>query len=127
MRWILWIDDQPSRANQVTFPPDVMVIFAHGFEQVKYYLSLSITWELILLDHDMPLMNGWDVCVHCLIQKSYPVVIVSCNIPASDRMLTLLNEYEVPCTYCPITDPTSLRDLVYHLLANPGAIKVRKD
>lgn len=104
MRYVLWIDDEPGRRALVTFPEDVIVIFAHGFEQIKYYLNSGIKFEFIILDHDMPLMNGMDVCRQFLIEKNYRVLTCTNNDPARRNMAALLTEYEVTVVLGNITN-----------------------
>ena len=64
MRFVLWIDDAPSRFSVLDgkLPADVCVVFAHGFDQINYYLRYSgINFSLVILDHDMPAMSGTEV------------------------------------------------------------------
>lgn len=122
---ILMIDDEPRRwllirrvleANDVDIS-NVNVYSAHGFEQVQYYLQDSrIDFDLILLDHDMPLMNGYDVAHQFLIQRDIDVIIISNNEPASNRMLGLLGDYDVWAERLCIVNPEPIAALIFQRL-----------
>lgn len=117
---ILMIDDEPSRWKLIEGNNSSRTITpysAHGFEQIQFYLSRTdIKFDLILLDHDMPLMNGVDVCLNFLIDRSIPVIIISNNQPAAEKMMALLNEYEVPVYYRPITNPSKIANLIRNMM-----------
>lgn len=106
---ILMIDDEVSRANILRnsglINCDITV--ALGFDQIRYYINGGHHYfDVILLDHDMrDQINGYDVCETLLIGKSIPVVVISTNEPASQRMISLLDEYGVSAVYAPITRP----------------------
>lgn len=110
---ILMIDDQPSRTNLLwknsLLHRDIVV--AHGIDQVNFYLD-NFEFNLILLDHDMPLTSGPDICQQCLIHRNIPVIIISNNEPGSIKMMGLLDDYAVPVYYRPITDPRAIVDMI---------------
>ena len=119
---ILMIDDEPGRWLLVRRELELAGIdvrriglySAHGFEQVKYYLEDSnVEFDLVLLDHDMPLMNGYDVAHQFLIQRDIDVVVISNNEPASRRILALLEEYEVWCARACIANHELITELVF--------------
>ncbi len=108
---ILMIDDIPGRIgilrNSGLIGHDIYI--ALGFSQIDYYMQYNYDFDLVLLDHDMmDHMNGFEVCQQFLINKTIPVIIISTNEPASNRMLSLLEEYEVECFYRPIIRPLEI-------------------
>lgn len=112
---ILWIDDEPGRwsilqkalLSRTYFHKQIAVedvTFAHGYEQIKHYLNF-MEWDYILLDGDMPLMSGPDVVDIFLCERNIPVIIVSMNTDKAKQMAGLLEEYQVPVTIAPISNP----------------------
>jgi len=105
--FILWIDDEPIRASLIK-DINATVIFAHGYDQIKYYLEVSnikAEWDLIILDHDMPLLNGLDVIkdfYHIL--GNSPIILCSANAEARLRQQLVLSEYDIEnvidCSVC---------------------------
>jgi CheY-like chemotaxis protein len=96
---ILFIDDEPIRA--LTLIKDGHQVFiAHGQDQIE--IMLTQKYDLICLDHDMPLMNGMDVVTKIL--PNFPncrTVVHSTNAPAATGMVTALKELGVEATYIP--------------------------
>jgi len=110
MNKILWIDDEPKRFSKLSELEDIEVIFAHGREQIDYYLKASkINFDLIILDHDMPLMNGVDVCNEFLIEKNIQVILCSMNIYGAENQARILSQYDTdeyhyPYHQCCVSD-----------------------
>jgi len=97
---ILFIDDAPIRADKLA--QTNIVFIAHGFDQIKFYSKGK--FDLIMLDHDMPLMNGEEVVREfrdAFVAMNCPVIVHSSNIPASGKMIELLEEYGIDCGYIP--------------------------
>ena len=96
---ILFIDDEPIRALPL-INDGHEVFIAHGQEQIEVMLTQK--YDLICLDHDMPLMNGMDVVNNLF--PNFPnrrTVVHSTNAPASGRMVNALKELGVEATYIP--------------------------
>jgi len=95
MRLVLWIDDDPNRFSKLANEKDILVFFAHGFEQINHYLNKSgIKFDLIILDHDMPLMDGMSVCREFLWEKNIPLVLCSMNPSGRSNQLWFLTQYD---------------------------------
>ena len=103
MKRILFIDDEPIRAWPLA-QKGHHVRVAHGFEQVHFYLQQCPGYrpDVICLDHDMPMMNGYHVAQSFLIARSIPVMIHSTNEAGAKDIERLLQEYAVPCERAPI-------------------------
>lgn len=131
---ILWIDDEPIRYNKLSEAlkgKDIEVIFAHGAEQIQYYMDRrdvgDMDFNLVLLDHDMPLMNGQEVCKEFLAERGMDVVIVSTNVDGTKDMIAILTESAVRVQWVPITYPDLLASEIlrryHHIKAIAGARK----
>lgn len=100
MTRILWIDDQPIRyqplRNWATYN-DVEIIFAHGFDQINYYLrSSDISWDAVILDHDMPMMDGKAVIKEFFPEMlNIPVFLCSANDSGREYQKKMLEEFGV--------------------------------
>lgn len=120
MTRILWIDDEPSRykiiANHMAMD-SVDIYFAHGFDQIKHYLNNGFHWDVVLLDGDMPLMNGVDVARDFLCERSIPVIIVSMNPGKVAEICSILSEYETPYYVASITDSVKLCDTISSIIS----------
>ena len=108
MAKILFIDDEPIRAmGLIRRGHDVFL--ACGFEQINAYLGERFRpgdgFDLVCLDHDMPSYDGMQVTLEFLIERGYPVVVHSANETGARDMITLLEEYHVPCVRIGITVP----------------------
>jgi CheY-like chemotaxis protein len=120
MKEILWVDDQPSRA--IALLPNLgRLTFAHGFDQINYYLNYSpIKWDLILLDMDMPLMDGRDVSKAFLRECKLPVIIISLNPYSSEWVYGDLLDWGVEAYYIQVTEKQDgamlLNKKIIHLL-----------
>lgn len=91
---ILFIDDEPIRAwPLVEAGHDVRI--AHGFEQIDFYLRRCPGYkpDVICLDHDMPLMNGYAVAEAFLWNQAVPIVIHSMNDRGADDIARLLSTF----------------------------------
>ena len=129
---ILWIDDEPTRwavlrnaiINSIHCTTISMAIplsgetvrFAHGYDQIEHYLTCGIRWDCILLDGDMPLMSGPDVCEKFLIERNIPVIIVSMNPSKVDLMKFMLEEYAVKVYVAPITNPYKISQILFQII-----------
>ncbi len=108
MKYILWIDDEPLRSKVLGLntDQDVLIVFAHGYDEIYYALNLmGIKWDLVILDHDMPRMNGQSVVRTFLAERNIPVVLCSTNYDGRMAQAALLSEYAVSYFDIPITDP----------------------
>jgi CheY-like chemotaxis protein len=107
MKEILWIEDQPSRASALlpAVHNKARITFAHGFDQINYYLNFSpIKWDLILLDMDMGLMDGRDVTRCFLLDCKLPVIIISLNSYSANWAWGDLRDHYVESYYLPISE-----------------------
>lgn len=111
---ILWIDDEPIRHLRLKHLP-VTIIFAHGYDQIRYYLRHSnLKFSLVILDHDMPAMNGMQV-LHEFAEDlcGYRIILCSNNFSGRknqkdylDKLFTDHGEDPVVESYdCDITNP----------------------
>lgn len=118
---ILWIDDEPSRyriiAKQMVMD-SIDVCFAHGWDQINHYLNNGFRWDMVLLDGDMPLMNGVLVARDFLCERSIPVIIVSMNPGKVSEISAILTEYEVPFFVAPITNVEKLCETITFIISN---------
>jgi CheY-like chemotaxis protein len=121
---ILWIDDEPSRyeilmreINNWKNCPPIDIVFAHGFEQINHYLKYH-TWDVILLDADMPLMCGTEVAKEFLRERNIPVIVISTNPVKVQHILDTLNEYETPCVAASITTPSAIVNILRSINAS---------
>lgn len=108
---ILWIDDEPGRysiLSSVLKPKTTW--FAHGWSQINHYLNCGIKFDYILLDGDMPQMDGLDVCSYFLIDRMFPVIVISSNPAKAKMMFDLLYDHAVPVIILPITHPQMIID-----------------
>lgn len=113
---ILWIDDQPIRFFYIKDLKNVNVYFAHGYNQIKHYIDYSsIDWDLIILDHDMPLMDGIQVINEFLLDKNIQIILCSNNEEARKRQFNLLNKYCIPVVQCDVWN-NNFKDTVYKSL-----------
>ncbi len=106
---ILWIDDEPVRYRVLINNWDKEeelpeVVFAHGADQIEHALQHMQKFDLILLDHDMPLLSGPEVVKQYLVELSTPVIIVSMNRDGAAAMKAELQEAMTPVQYCSITN-----------------------
>ena len=90
MKKILFIDDEPIRANSYARLFDVRV--AHGSSQIEFCLKHN-KFDLIMLDHDMPMMDG-ELVIKAFWEKFHlqncPILIHSANRDGAIRMYKLL-------------------------------------
>jgi DNA-binding NarL/FixJ family response regulator len=104
---ILLIDDEPVRMKDripACYFPSLYV--AHGTDQVSWYLKDSgIKFDIVLLDHDMPLCNGLDIATYFLIERNIPVVVHSMNSYGAEKIVNQLNDYAVPNKRIRLDDP----------------------
>ena len=87
---ILFVDDCPIRALGYSYIANVYI--AHGGDQISFYLQTK-KFDLIMLDHDMPNMNGEDVvCTFNteLHLQNCPIVIHSANAVGASAMYKIL-------------------------------------
>lgn len=121
MTRILWIDDEPNSykiiANHMAMD-SIDIYFAHGFDQINHYLNNGFHWDVVLLDGDMPLMNGVDVARDFLRERGIPVIIVSMNPGKVAEICCILSEYETPHYVASITDPVKLCDTISSITNN---------
>ena len=95
MKMILWIDDDPHRFSKLADVTDTLVFFAHGFDQINHYLNkCGYKFDLIILDHDMPMMDGTSVCQEFLLERNIPVVLCSNNPVGRDRQKWILSQWD---------------------------------
>lgn len=124
---ILWIDDEPSRFNSLKKVMNEIdthtTWFAHGNEQIHYYLNCGIKFDFVLLDHDMPLMDGYKVAKNFLCEKNIPVIIVSNNGPAAKSIAAILTDYATLNFLAPITNPELIRSTIRYLVAEKAGYK----
>ena len=97
---ILWIDDEPHRFDRLK-PTKLSVVFAHGQAEIDQYFNSGIKFDGMILDHDMPKMNGMDVLKTFILTKQnllnpIPIVLCSANNTARVEMLNLLKEISYP-------------------------------
>ena len=107
---ILVIDDMPHRVKllwNAGLSKEIEIQIAHGFDQIKFYLE-NYKYDLVLLDHDMPLMSGPKVVEEFLMERCIPVIVISNNEPGAKKMVNMLEEYAVPVRYDPITEPKQI-------------------
>lgn len=91
---ILFVDDEPIRArNLMKAGHDVYV--THHPDAVELYLATK-TFDLVCLDHDMPIRDGMFMVEEFFKQRNIPVVVHSTNGAAAARMVATLEEYAVP-------------------------------
>lgn len=104
---ILFIDDEPIRLQLVPKQHRSDIYVAHGMDQISYYLTHSgLDFDLICCDHDMPALDGTQVCNMFLLDRSIPVVVHSANTAgAPQRMLSILEDACTPAILLPITAP----------------------
>lgn len=112
--FLLWIDDEPIRSRKLQ-GVHVNLVFAHGAPQVEHYLSSPYPWRGVILDHDMPLANGQRIAEEFLVYRNLPVVICTNNDLAGRRMRALLEEYEVPVCFAPVSSWGFARDVAQFL------------
>jgi len=119
MKHVLWIDDQPIRFTKIRHLLErryLTLVFAHGDEQCDFYLRrVPYPWDLIILDHDMPLMSGMLVAEKFLVELSIPVLLCSNNPSGRGKQKALLEEYGVPIVDCDIMR-NDFGDIVENLL-----------
>lgn len=116
---ILWIDDEPHRyagllkwLEQVG-KEDILVVFAHGREQVDFYLNIcEVKWDVVILDHDMPWFDGMKVVEEFLIYKNLPVILCSNNNGAKSLQKYRLEEFAVPTKICSLTMSETLTNVL---------------
>lgn len=107
-KFVLWIDDEPIRSHMLGDEiTNAVIIFAHGFDQISYYLDRSrsrIEFSLIILDHDMPLMDGMSVCQTFLLDRGTPVLLCSNNSSGRRKQLDWLRQYDDETWKYPVTE-----------------------
>jgi CheY-like chemotaxis protein len=115
---ILWIDDDPERFNKLSDVSEALVFFAHGREQIEHYLYKSgYKFDLVILDHDMPLMNGAEVCEQFLWEKNIPVILCSNNPVGRENQKWILMRYDDDSYQYPLHDvDISRRDFTDRVL-----------
>lgn len=96
---ILFIDDEPIRA--LTLINDGHNVYvAHGREQLEVLLNQK--YDLICIDHDMPLMNGLDVVKELFPHFPYRRTVVhSTNASAAGKMVQSMKELGMEVTSIP--------------------------
>jgi len=105
MKNILWIDDEPLRFEKLKGEKDLRVFFAHGFDQVNHYLNNSnVKFDLIILDHDMPQMDGMQVCQEFLLERNIPIVLCSMNPSGRGEQKSFLTRYDDETYKYPVHD-----------------------
>lgn len=100
---ILCIDDDPKRYEWIIKTnSDWTILVTCRLEEVEFYLHFykNRIWG-VCLDHDMPGPNGQYFAQHVLNEYSFPVVIVSNNIPGANKICEILDEWAVPYTRIP--------------------------
>ena len=103
MNKILFIDDEPHLRVPLLKIPVESVCPAHGYNMVDYWLNHSgITFDLISVDNDMPLLAGTEVCRMFLMTQNTPVVIHTMNVVAGKQIKAMLDEYATPNIILPI-------------------------
>jgi len=119
---ILFIDDEPIRAWPLVESRRHDVRIAHGFDQVHFYLERYPGYrpDIVCLDFDMPMMDGYQVAASYLISRAIPVVVHSINANGADQLMRLLQEHSVPCRKLPIHEasPAAWIDAVEEFAAS---------
>jgi CheY-like chemotaxis protein len=112
---VLIVDDDPSvrRLLRLTLHSDDCITYdaADGFEALKI-LSLA-TWSVVIVDLNMPGMEGEEFCQRAR-QRGYigPVIVLSADVRAKARCARL----GVPLVQKPF-DPDGLLQMIHELQA----------
>jgi len=97
---ILAIDDEPYRYQMLA-----RKVASWGWTIIPVDRSAMIEAVLmmyedrilaVMLDHDMPGMDGKEVAQEYLAPRNLPVIITTNSIPGAKRIQSVLDEYEVP-------------------------------
>jgi DNA-binding response OmpR family regulator len=122
VKHILWIDDDPLRYGNIRaiLDPSTLVVFAHGHAQVAHYVRY-LKYDLLILDHDMPMMDG-SLVIQQFDFDDVPIVICSCNLAAAQRMEVFLKEKGHRVWQVPVVHDPEFPELIAKLL-NEGNTK----
>lgn len=106
---ILCIDDEPDRYRTLfehAHLRGIDVAILRDRDAIELFLSRPLPGSRLVgvcLDHDLGAgkPTGLDIARACLVERSVPVAITSCNEPGAANIAGLLESYAVPCVVTP--------------------------
>ncbi len=120
MKKVLVIEDEPTllRILQSYLEKEGYAVISAMRGDTGFDLSLTENPDLILLDLNLPGMDGIDVARGILKQKSIPIIMITARVEESDKLLGLelgADDY--------ISKPFSPREVVARVKLSYAAVK----